>query len=85
MGMQKGAEMYPNKVGKTELNHPVPKYLGGSNNQELIRLDAAYHQLITNEFRKYIPYGYRNNPQYLDVNINDVMRKVYQKYPLSKF
>ena len=84
MGMQKGAEMYPNKVGKTELHHPVPKYLGGSNNQELIRLDAAYHQLITNEFRKYIPYGYRNNPQYLDVNINDVMRKVYQKYPLPK-
>jgi len=50
-------QAYPKLAGKTQLHHITPKYLGGPANGPLIKLDAAYHQQITNEFRKYWGYG----------------------------
>ena len=43
-------QAYPKLAGKTQLHHITPKYLGGPANGPLIKLDAAYHQQITNEF-----------------------------------
>jgi hypothetical protein len=43
---------YPDKAGITQLHHIIPIYLGGARNGARIELDAAYHQLITNEFFK---------------------------------
>jgi hypothetical protein len=47
---------FPNKAGKIELHHIEPKYLGGDPKGALAPLDAAYHQQITNEFRRLAPY-----------------------------
>jgi RHS repeat-associated protein len=71
--------LYPGKAGKVELHHITPRYLGGAKNGALAPLDAAYHQQITNEFRRQWPYGgARPDAQQLD----EVMQKVYEKYPL---
>lgn len=50
---------YPNKAGHIQMHHVDPKYMGGPSNGKLIPLDAAYHQMITNEFRSIHPYGTR--------------------------
>lgn len=72
-------EIYPNKAGKIENHHPIPKYLGGDKNQDLVPLDAAYHQQITNEFRKEAPYGSaKPNPE----RLNEILDNVYSKFPL---
>ena len=51
-------KLYP-KLGKKadQLHHVFPKYLGGAKDGELAKIPAAYHQLITNEFRALAPYG----------------------------
>ena len=70
---------YPNKANKQELHHITPKYLGGPANGETIRLNAAYHQKITNEFRRLWPYGSaKPNPEELETLLNEV----YKNYPL---
>jgi hypothetical protein len=70
---------YPGKADVTELHHVTPKYMGGAPNGPTAPLDAAYHQQITNEFRSLWPYGGRQpTPQ----ELQEVMEKVYQKYPL---
>jgi len=71
--------LYPGKAGKIELHHITPKYLGGPSNGPLVPLDAAYHQVITNEFRALRPYGLGpvNTAQRLQI-----MQQVYSKYPL---
>jgi hypothetical protein len=74
-------EIYPDKAGKIELHHPIPKFLGGAKNQNGIPLDAAYHQQITNEFRRLHPYGLPNpSPQ----RLQEIMNEVYSKFPLPK-
>jgi len=72
-------KLYPNKAGKIELHHPIPKYLGGPIIQKLVPLDAAYHQLITNEFRALWPYG-KGVPSASE--LQNIMKQVYSKYPL---
>ncbi|WP_293916373.1 MULTISPECIES: hypothetical protein [unclassified Sphingobacterium] len=72
-------KLYPNKAGKIELHHITPQYLGGAKNGPLVPLDAAYHQVITNEFRAIRPYGLGpvNEAQRLQI-----MKEVYSKFPL---
>ena len=70
---------YPGKAGVTEFHHVTPKYIGGAANGPTAPLDAAYHQQITNEFRSLWPYGGR---QPTLQELQEVMEKVYQKYPL---
>ena len=73
---------YPNKAGHIQLHHVDPKYMGGPSNGKLIPLDAAYHQMITNEFRSIHPYGTR---KILDGSVrHGIMQKVYMKYPLPQ-
>jgi hypothetical protein len=44
-----------------------------------VPLDAAYHQQITNEFRRLHPYG-SEVPS--PARVQEIMRQVYDKYPL---
>lgn len=70
---------YPNKAGNYELHHKDPQYMGGNKNGELIKINAALHQVVTNAFRKQHPYGLGK------LQFNDrlpIMRKIYMKYPL---
>jgi hypothetical protein len=48
-------------------------------NGPTVNLDPAYHQLITNEFRKH--HGYRFGAPNLKRALK-LMRLVYSKYPL---
>ncbi|MBX3189087.1 MAG: hypothetical protein KF819_18845 [Labilithrix sp.] len=42
-------------------------------------IDAAYHQLITNEFRTHVTYG---APKPGPEEVKAIMKAVYAKYPL---
>jgi len=78
--VKEAQDAYPAKAGDIELHHITPKYLGGPADGPTVPLDAAYHQLITNEFRSLWPYGSgRPDPQELERIMNDV----YEKYPLQ--
>jgi hypothetical protein len=70
---------YPNKAGKIEMHHVDPKYMGGDPHGSTIGIDASYHQLITNEFRKNWGYGKGKLP--LEQR-QIIMKKVYEIYPL---
>ncbi len=72
--------IYPNKAGKIEMHHIEPQYIGGPKNGKLVPLDAAYHQVITNEFRNLHPYGIGpiDNP----LIRAEIMRQVYSQLPL---
>jgi hypothetical protein len=73
---------YPDKAGKIENHHIIPKYLGGDPYGETVPIDAAYHQAITNAFRQQWPYkgdpDYRGGLRELQKILNDV----YSRYPL---
>ena len=70
---------YPNKAGKIEQHHIDPKYMGSDPKGPKIPLDGAYHQEITNEFRKRHPYGGGTLP--VDER-QAIMEQVYKKLPL---
>jgi RHS repeat-associated protein len=69
---------FPKKVG-FELHHIIPKYLGGAVNGLKARIPAAYHQLITNEFRHLWPYG-SGVPS--AEKLGQILKAVYSKLPL---
>ena len=72
---------YPKLAGKSQLHHITPKYLGGAADGPLVKLDAAYHQQITNAFRKEWGYGTKKpNAAQLEA----IMKKVYSQFPLPK-
>jgi hypothetical protein len=78
--MVKAAQrIYPQKAGKIEMHHTTPRYLGGAENQELVPLDAAYHQQITNKFRTLWQYG-KGTPSPTELQI--IKNQVYSEYPL---
>ncbi len=63
------------------LPHPVePKYLGGAMDGITKKISAAYHQLITNEFRRLAPYGQK--VQRSAEEVKRIIQQVYSKYPL---
>lgn len=72
-------QAYPKLAGKIQLHHIEPKYLGGARNGPLVPLDAAYHQMITNEFRSLWGYG---NGLPSATELQNIMKQVYSKYPL---
>jgi hypothetical protein len=76
--MAVAAARYPGKAGKFEYHHIWPKYLGGARNGPTARIDAAYHQMITNKFREYAAYG----EGYKGVDVKKLMEKVYVDFPL---
>lgn len=75
-------QIYPKKTGKTEYHHITPQYLGGAKNGPTVPLDAAYHQQITNEFRNLAPYGQGLKESLSSVELQNIMDRVYTKYPL---
>jgi hypothetical protein len=72
---------YPNKAGHMQWHHIDPIYMGGARNGKLIQIDAAYHQMITNEFRKWQSYGLDKLEESAR---RSIMQKVYMKYPLPQ-
>ncbi|RJP24975.1 MAG: hypothetical protein C4520_03080 [Candidatus Abyssobacteria bacterium SURF_5] len=75
----KGAK-YASKIGKVEWHHLIPRYLGGPANGLKVRVDAVYHQLITNEFRRAWAYG-QGMPA--AEQVQEIVMKVYKKYPVD--
>ncbi len=79
-GMQEARKAFPHLAGGPKQKHHLhPRYLGGLDNGPTVDLDPAYHQLVTNEFRRLAGYGMR--PPRLDV-VLEIMKKVYARYPL---
>ena len=72
-------QKYPGKAGKIEDHHITPRYLGGDPNGPTARIDAAYHQEITNAFRAEWGYG---NGKPSPERLQDIMRAVYERFPL---
>ncbi len=80
--MQEARDLYPKLCMKVpQMHHPTPQYLGGAADQELIELEAPYHQLITNAFRKLAPYG---QPIPDSQSVQNIVNQVYSQYPLPK-
>lgn len=72
-------QQYPKKAGRIENHHIEPLYMGGARNGSTAALDAAYHQKITNEFRRLHPYG-SSNPS--AARLAEIMEDVYRQFPL---
>ena len=72
---------YPNKAGHMQLHHVEPIYMGGARNGKLIQIDASYHQMITNEFRKHHPFGIG---PLNEIERRAIMQEVYMEYPLPQ-
>jgi hypothetical protein len=79
-GLAEARAAFPHLFGKPKQKHHLhPKYLGGTEDGPTVDLDPAYHQLITNAFRREHPYG-QEVPS--PAQQQEIMRKVYSKYPL---
>jgi RHS repeat-associated protein len=70
---------YPKLAGKLQNHHIDPKYLGGAKDGPTVELDGAYHQLVTNEFRKEWSYGQGAPSREM---AEDIAKRVYKKFPL---
>jgi hypothetical protein len=57
----------------------MPKFAGGPANGTQYEINAAYHQVITNEFRQQLGYG---KGPYDPVKVYEVMLQVYENYPI---
>ena len=68
----------PKKIGKDELHHVAPIFLGGSKSGTKIPLPPAYHQGMTSRFRELWPYGSGKPPGAI---ARDIMKEVYKDYP----
>ncbi len=79
-GQAEARAAFPHLSGKPKQKHHLhPKYLGGTEDGPTTDVDPAYHQLITNAFRREHPYG-QEVPS--PAQQQEIMRKVYSKYPL---
>jgi hypothetical protein len=70
---------FPHLAGKLENHHITPQYLGGDKNGPTVKIDRAYHQKITNEFRQ--EHGYGKGPVN-EARRAEILRQVYEKFPL---
>ena len=73
-------QRYPNLAGKMNDHHIEPKYLGGAADGETVSLDRAYHQVITNAFRRAWKYGTGKLPSVQE--LQKIGQNVYGNYPL---
>ena len=80
--VREAEKRYPKKAGKKEWHHIVPQYMGGPKDGPTVRVSAAYHQWITNEFRRKWAYGQKVRPS--TEQLKQFMKAVYDKYPLPK-
>lgn len=77
--VEKAKRDYPKKAGRYEDHHIKPIYLGGNPSGPTVRLNAAYHQKITNAFRQHHPYGSKKPSMN---QVEEIMRQVYDRFPL---
>lgn len=71
---------YPRLAARgAQWHHVVPMYLGGLKNDARVKIEAAYHQLITNEFRAQWRYG-QGPPS--PSKVAEIVNDVYQRLPL---
>lgn len=77
-----GALRYPNLVGRFELHHIIPRYLGGLQNGLLVQLDASYHRMITTASQQ--AYAYRQEEPALEELIA-IVQRVYTTYPIPLY
>jgi hypothetical protein len=79
-GQAEARAAFPHLFGRPKQKHHLhPKYLGGAEDGPTTEVDPAYHQLITNAFRREHPYG-QEVPS--PAQQQEIIRKVYSKYPL---
>jgi len=79
-GLAEAGQKFPHLRGKPPQEHHVhPKYLGGPQDGPTVKVDPAYHQFITNTFRR--EHAYDQDAPMPDVQLR-IMKKVYSKYPL---
>jgi len=79
--LQEAKARYPNHQGYQN-HHLIPIYLGGPRNGVTYRLQSAYHQAITQEFRSRWSYG-QDNPPAPEVR-QQILLEVYFKYPIPQ-
>ena len=78
--IERAKRLYPNKSNIEERHHIIPIYLGGAPNGPTVLLNGAYHQLITNAFRRLWPYG-QGKPT--ADQLQRILKKVYDEYPIQ--
>jgi hypothetical protein len=71
---------YPKLAGKEHNHHIDPKYLVIEKNGPTARINAAYHQYITNAFRELWAYGKKSLPS--PEQLRRFKEEVYSKFPL---
>ena len=76
---KEAARQYPNKSGKFEWHHIIPKYLVAKIIADTAYLPAPYHQWITNAFRD--SYNYGQEPTKVE-ELERILKEVYRKLPL---
>lgn len=79
--LQDARARYPAQQGYQE-HHFIPLYLGGPRNGVTYRLQAAYHQAITQEFRRLWSYGRGELPR--PEELQGLLTEVYSKYPIPQ-
>ncbi|MFI5385565.1 MAG: RHS repeat-associated core domain-containing protein [Fimbriimonadales bacterium] len=77
--LSQAQENYPGKAGILENHHDVPQYVGGAVNWPTTQIDAAYHQEITNAFRRLWDYGQKWPDE---DRLHDILKEVYDQWPL---
>jgi RHS repeat-associated protein len=76
----KARRLYPHLAGVDHYHHITPIYLGGARSGPRVRIDRAYHQVITNAFRQAWPYGQKMKPS--PQELRRIMNEVYDAHPL---
>ena len=77
--MEEAQQAYPKKTG-WEWHHIWPKYIGGPGDGPRVHLPAAYHQWVTNAFRRAWAYGQGIWPNAQE--LAEIMAQVYGEFPL---
>ena len=73
-------QAYPKLAGQPKQKHHIhPQYLGGPANGPTVDLDPAYHQFVTNAFRRELGYG---QPVPSPQEQQRIMLLIYSLFPL---
>jgi hypothetical protein len=74
---------YPKLRDKWHSHHIWQKYLRGPENGDQARINAAYHQMITNAFNEYYRGRWPNGPRPEGEWLARIMYDIYTRFPLQ--
>ncbi len=75
---------YPKHHGYHQ-HHVIPKFLGGKSSGETVRLPAAYHEAITQAFRREWSYSQSASGKKPDSSkLLEILTTVYSEYPIPQ-